>query len=132
MALCILNADLIRCTKLGASVVPGPRVALLAKQAFCTVSMAVAMHSDLVALALAVDTIAALALEATRTTPSIVQVLIKGSNFTTVSLSTSVSELGVCNSSFSIVSLDALSELFHPSELSIRGCKVARRDHIEL
>ena len=93
MTLCILNTNLIRSTELGAGVVPGPSVALLAEQALCTVSMAVAMNTNLVTLALAVDAIATLALEAARTAPSIVQILIEGSNFTAVCLSSSVGEL---------------------------------------
>ena len=93
LALCILDTNLIRCTELGTGVVPGPRIALFAKKAFCTVSMAVAMDTDLVALALAIDAIATLALKAARTTPSIVQVLVKGSNFTAVRLRSFVGEL---------------------------------------
>ena len=91
-----------------------------------------AMDSNLVALALTVDAIATLALEAARTAPSIVQVLIKGGNFTAVSLSSSISELRVWHGSVSITCLDALSQLVDPSELPVRSCEVAGRDHIEL
>ena len=132
MALSVSLTDLIRRAQLGTSVIPRPRAALLTEETLRTISMAVAMYTDFIPFALAIDAFTALTLEAIRATPSIVQILAERGDLATISLSPLVSELGVFNSRFRSTSFDVLGHFIDPGEFYVSRREVTSRNHIDL
>ena len=93
--------------------------------------MAVAVIADFETLALAIGADTSPALITVRARPSIIQILVKRSDFTAERLSLPLGELGVIDCCISISSFDSLSEFINPSVLSSASRKVTGGNHVD-
>ena len=132
LALRVIFTNLVRRSQLGARVIPGPGTTLLTEESLGTVYMTVAMDTDLVPFALAINAIASLALETVRAASTVVQILVERGDFSAVRLRALVCELRIgWHGCVCITAVNALREFVYPGEFSVAGCEVTGGDHID-